>query len=198
MEEIIIAPPVKVFKEILRENKHFPNNPLLPVLLYKSVLRLSGEKVEEIGENDEEIIEQIFADNEWSNSWRNGIYTFHHYHSTTHEVMGICSGECKVELGGDEGVICTVEKGDVLIIPAGVAHKNTGNSSDFKCIGAYPFGASFDIRYGTAEERTEADKNIENAPFPSMDPVYGKNGTSLANTDKRYIILLPRSGFSLL
>jgi uncharacterized protein YjlB len=39
-------------------------------------------------------------------------------------------------------------KGDVLLIPAGVAHKNVGASIDFKCVGAYPGGKEFDINLG--------------------------------------------------
>ncbi len=56
--------------------------------------------------------------NNWSNSWRNGIFNFHHYHSITHEVLGVHSGNAKVLLGGDRGILINAEKGDVIIIPA--------------------------------------------------------------------------------
>ncbi len=104
------------------------------------------------------------------------MYTYNHYHSITHEVLGIYCGECHVSLGGDSGIQLFLEKGDVLLIPAGVAHKNIGASTDFKCIGAYPGGKDFDINLGKSGERPGTDKNIRKVPVPKLDPVYGKEG----------------------
>jgi len=53
-------------------------------------------------------------------------------------VLGIYSGSCDVLLGGEKGIQFTVNPGDIIIIPAGIAHKNVGATEDFKCIGAYP------------------------------------------------------------
>ncbi|WP_250123845.1 cupin domain-containing protein [Chroococcidiopsis sp. CCMEE 29] len=65
----------------------------------------------------------------------------HHYHSTAHEVLGISRGKAAVRLGGDaRGQTFEVRAGDVIIIPAGVAHKNLDSSSDFLVVGAYPLG----------------------------------------------------------
>jgi uncharacterized protein YjlB len=72
-----------------------------------------------------------------------------------------------------------VEKGDVLIIPAGVAHKNLGEEKDVICIGGYPGGRDFDINYGKPEERPIADEHIAALPLPAADPVYGR-GKGLA------------------
>ncbi|MFT4023565.1 MAG: hypothetical protein QM664_07260 [Flavihumibacter sp.] len=41
-------------------------------------------------------------------------------------------------LGGYEDKIVQLEKGDVLVIPAGVAHKNVGCTDDFGCVGLIP------------------------------------------------------------
>ena len=65
---------------------------------------------------------------------------------------------------------------DVLLIPAGVAHKNIGSSTDFKCVGAYPEGRDFDINLGKSGERPGTDKNIRKVPIPKLDPLYGKEG----------------------
>jgi uncharacterized protein YjlB len=167
--EHVIVPPGLVLEELLTENGEFPNNPRLPALLYKKVILLKGK-------GEEEFIEELFAFNEWSNAWRDSIYPFHHYHSNTHEVMAITCGQCRVAIGGDKGPEWQVEAGDILVIPAGVAHRNLESSQDFKCVGAYPFGADYDIRRGLAGERPAADEHIQKAAFPSRDPVYGPEG----------------------
>jgi uncharacterized protein YjlB len=64
----------------------------------------------------------------------------------------------------------------VVIIPAGVGHKNMGSSSDFRVVGAYPPGQTWDMNYGKPNERPQADKNISRVPLPPADPIYGDNG----------------------
>jgi len=85
-------------------------------------------------------------------------------------------GNAMLPLGGDSGIQIFIEKGDVLLIPAGVAHKNVGASLDFKCIGAYPHGMDFDINLGKSGERPGTDKNIRKVTVPKKDPLYGKEG----------------------
>jgi uncharacterized protein YjlB len=160
--------PIKIPHYIIPDNGIFPNS-VLPVLLYKAVLHLPNDHAPVV-------IETIFESNGWTNSWRNGIYTYNHYHSTTHEVLGIYCGDCHVSLGGDKGIQLFIAKGDVLLIPAGVAHKNVGSSTDFKCVGAYPDGREFDINLGKSGERPGTDKNIRKVPLPKLDPLYGKEG----------------------
>lgn len=36
--------------------------------------------------------EAAFAANDWRGSWRDGVYPFHHFHSTAHEVLAIVAG----------------------------------------------------------------------------------------------------------
>ncbi len=158
----------EIIKEVLKDDGIFPNNSL-PVLVYKAALKLPDEHAAKI-------IEDIFKKNIWTNSWRNGIYDYHHYHSITHEVLGIYEGSTMVELGGAKGIAQLVEKGDIIIIPTGVAHKNVTPESNFKCVGAYPNGSDYDIKKGDSEERPEADKNIKKVPLPENDPLYGKQG----------------------
>ncbi len=159
----------KVILQEFRDDGIFPNN-RYPLIIYK-------EKIDFSNETGAVAIENLFQKNGWGNSWRNGIYSYHHYHSTAHEVLGVYSGSAEVRLGGEEkGKTFSIKKGDVVLIPAGVAHKKISSSIDFRVVGAYPAGQSWDMNYGKEGERPEADENIKKVPFPAMDPVYGKSG----------------------
>jgi len=118
-------------------------------------------------------VENLFAANNWSNSWQNGVYPLHHYHSTSHEVLGIFGGSASLRLGGEQGKTVEVRSGDVIVIPAGVGHKNLGASADFRVVGAYPDGRSWDLLTGKPGERPKADQNIAALPVPHTNPVYG-------------------------
>ncbi len=38
------------------------------------------------------VFETLFAANGWTGSWRDSMYVWLHYHSNTHEVLGIARG----------------------------------------------------------------------------------------------------------
>ena len=164
--EVINDQPEVIIKQ-LQDDGSFPNSKF-PAIIYKNSLKIM--------ENDAATVEDVFKSNAWFNGWRNGIYTYHHYHSTAHEVLGIYSGKVKVQLGGPEGITFEASTGDIIIIPAGVAHKNLGSSGNFGCVGAYPSGQTWDMNYGNKEERPQTDQNIAKVPLPETDPVYGKEG----------------------
>ena len=153
---------------IFKDDGVIPNN-RYPLLLYRGVIDV--ESADPASQVQEE-----FAANNWTNSWRNGIYPFHHYHSTSHEVLGIYRGSATVRLGGEQGRDFTVQAGDVIVIPAGVGHKNLGASADFGVVGAYPDGRQWDLLTGKPGERPKADRNIAALPIPDNDPVYGSSG----------------------
>jgi uncharacterized protein YjlB len=152
----------------LKDDGVIPNSKLL-LLLYRRSVSISEEE-------PARVFEELFESNGWGDSWRNGIYPYQHYHSTAHEVLGIYQGSAKVQLGGEHGVIHEVKAGDVMVIPAGVAHKNLGSSPDFGVVGAYPDGQEMDMNYGKASERARAIENIAGLALPKMDPVFGENG----------------------
>jgi uncharacterized protein YjlB len=153
---------------LFKDDGVIPNN-RLHLLLYRGVLPTGGNE-------PATRVVQLFAANNWTNSWRNGIYPFHHYHSTSHEVLGVYSGSAKVRLGGEQGEDFEVRAGDVIVIPAGVGHKNLGASDDFGVVGAYPDGRHWDLLTGKPGERPQADRNIAALPVPDNDPVYGADG----------------------
>ncbi len=154
---------------VFEDDGMFPNNPRLPVLVYKGALHLHPS-------DQPEKIMEIFARNNWTNGWKDTVFTYHHYHSKTHEVLGIFCGTADIILGGPEGTCVELNRGDVVIIPAGVAHKCINSSPDFLCVGAYPDGREYDTNYGKAEEREQALANIQTVPLPSTDPVFGSSG----------------------
>jgi uncharacterized protein YjlB len=64
----------------------------------------------------------------------------------------------------------------VIVIPAGVAHRNLGKETQIMCVGAYPEGRSYDMHVGKAGERPQADQNIFLVPIPQTDPIQGRQG----------------------
>jgi uncharacterized protein YjlB len=168
----IVQTNYTLLKHYLKDDGIFPNN-ALPVLVYKGVLKLPAIFPD--------TIRKLFDENSWTNSWRYGIYTYHHYHSNTHEVIGVCKGEATLLLGGEKGVEVCIERGDVIVLPAGVAHKNLDAMDNVECIGAYPDGKEYDIYYGKPEERPFTDKNIQKVPIPEYDPVFGLGGPMKVN-----------------
>jgi len=157
----IVMEPEKLF---FKDDGVIPNNKL-PLLLYRNAFAARGSE-------GAAWLEQQFAANNWSNSWRNGIFSYHHYHSITHEVLGIYSGSAWVHLGGEKGQKVRIEAGDIIIIPAGVGHKNL-ESENLGVVGAYPGGHDWDIKRGLDGERPQADKNIAAVAIPLTDPLLG-------------------------
>jgi uncharacterized protein YjlB len=142
-----------------------PNSPL-PVLVYHDVEAA----------HDAASCEALFARHRWLGAWRDGIFSFHHFHSTAHEALGIVSGQATVVLGGPRGRRFEVQPGDVLVLPAGTGHCNAGSSGELLVVGAYPDGMGWDIRRGDPAEHDEVLANIRAVPLPGTDPVHGPGG----------------------
>jgi uncharacterized protein YjlB len=153
---------------LIADNGQFPNS-RLPVIHHIKALKLPMLF-------KARAIEKTFEQNGWTNNWDAGIYTYNHYHSNTHEAMGIYAGRTVVLLGGENGKTIFIQAGDVLIIPAGVAHKNLGKEKDVHCVGGYPEGKDFDMNYGLPGERPQTDKNIQELDIPDADPLLGREG----------------------
>ncbi len=148
-----------------------PNNPKLPMLLYRGGIGLAGHS------DPAERIESVFAANSWGRgSWRNGIFHYVHYHSMIHEVLGIARGRAKVRFGGDKGEVVELKAGDVALLPAGTGHQRLDASPDLLVIGGYPAGGTYNLCRGGKAEHDEALVQIPAVPCPDNDPVFGSNG----------------------
>lgn len=72
------------------------------------------------------------------------MYRESHYHSTTHEGLAVFRGNARLRFGvsnddnASEGVELNVKVGDVIVIPAGVAHCALTESGGFTMVGSYP------------------------------------------------------------
>jgi uncharacterized protein YjlB len=160
------AQPLQPEKLFFKDDGTIPNSKF-PLLLYRNAFA-------ERGNAGATWLEQKFAANNWTNSWRNGVYPFHHYHSTSHEVLGVYSGKALLHLGGEQGKKIKVNAGDIIVVPAGVGHKNL-DSDDLGIVGAYPDGRDWDLMRGREGERPKADRNIAAVPMPTTDPLLEKN-----------------------
>lgn len=147
-----------------------PNNPRLPLLLYRAAVKVAGERDPALP------FERAFARNGWPDGWRNGIYSFAHFHTTAHEVLGIARGRATVQFGGASGKALTVEAGDVVVLPAGTGHQRLDSTPDLLVVGAYPKNARVDQHRPGGVEHATALANIAQVPVPDSDPVHGPAG----------------------
>jgi uncharacterized protein YjlB len=150
----------------------------LPLLFYPAAINLPEDKAIRA-------FERMFAGHGWVHKWYSTVYGYHHYHSTAHEVLGVCRGRARIQFGGDAGQVVEVQAGDAVLIPAGVAHKNLTVGTDMGCVGAYPAGQDWDMNYGRPDERPIADRNIQQVSRPHSDPVYGAQGPLAAHWPAR-------------
>lgn len=152
--------------EYFADDGIFPNSKL-PLLIYKGA----------VADPSPEAMEDIFERNGWPPQWRSGIYPFHHYHSRSHEALGIARGTGRLMLGGPQGREFEVAAGDVVVIPAGVAHRRLSSSGDFLVVGAYPPGQeNWDLLRGEPGDREKAEANLARVALPGTDPVEGDDG----------------------
>jgi uncharacterized protein YjlB len=133
-----------------------PNHPRFPVLIY----------------HDVDDPRERFAAHGWGGTWVNGVFDFHHFHSTSHEALAVVAGAAVVELGGPQGEAFEVAAGDVLVLPAGTGHRRRSARDGFTVVGAYPAGQE---DYDLLREADDAARaRIDALPAPPDDPVGGE------------------------
>lgn len=163
---------VKPLTFLFKDDGVVPNNPALPVLVYKEALDLSGQR------DPAAAIEKLFKAHDWARDrWRNGVFPFVHYHAMIHEALGIARGTAKVQLGGHHGETFNLAAGDIVVLPAGTGHQRLIGSDDFLVVGGYPPDGTYNLCRGdNPAERDKALVSIPKVPLPETDPVQGADG----------------------
>src|SRR5258706_9183377 len=115
-----------------KDDGETPNNSRLAMILYRSPVRMPDRF------DPAAVFEELFASNGWEDSWRDGMYDFLHFHTHTHEVLGIARGSVRAEFGGAGGETLDLKAGDVVILPAGTGHRRRKASKKPLVLGAYP------------------------------------------------------------
>ncbi|WP_235041482.1 cupin domain-containing protein [Vreelandella profundi] len=144
----------------------FPNSPL-PVLIYRQVIDISD------AEERADAFEAMFERHGWTPAWRYHLYDFDHFHSTAHEVLGIFRGQALARLGGPNGSELMLYAGDVLVLPAGIAHACVESDNDFCMVGAYPPGQYPEIERGDPAQLAAAQARVAYVALPKESPIGG-------------------------
>ena len=147
--------------------ERIPNHPSFAILIYRDVAAAT---------RGAEACRACFSEHGWRGSWVNGVFAFHHFHSTSHEVLGVVAGRATLELGGPQGQAFEVAAGDVLVLPAGTGHRRAAADREFSVVGAYPAGQEdYDLLRGDdPAEVARARERIAALPAPPGDPVGGE------------------------
>ena len=138
-----------------------PNHPGFPVLVYRGT-----------GMRDPMTARSRFAEHGWGGSWVDGVFDYHHFHSTSHEVLAVVAGRATLELGGPQGEAFEVAAGDVVVLPAGTGHRRASADGSFTVVGAYPAGQEdYDLLRGDdAAEVADARERIAALGAPPAGP----------------------------
>lgn len=157
-----------------KDDGETPNNPRLPLIVYRTPVRRLPHC------DAAAIFEDLFACNGWGESWRDGVYPFNHFHTKTHECLGIARGTVTVQFGGSRGRKIALRAGDVVVTPAGTGHRRLQATDNLLVVGAYPAnGGGYDEPQPGEIDHGAAVASIAKVKPPAADPVYGKDGPLL-------------------
>ena len=158
----------------LADDGRTPNHPHWPLLIYRQVMSL------EDGFDPAAQFEVLFDFNRWRDNWRDSMYKFNHFHTQTHEVLGLARGRLLALFGGAQGKEIELTAGDVVVIPAGVGHKCLNASRGLTIVGAYPPDGEYNEPRPGEIAHDKALDQIRQVPRPVTDPVYGAGGPLFA------------------
>lgn len=158
----------------LSDDGRIPNSKY-PVIVYHRVFSLEGDQAADF-------LEKTFAENGWSNAFRWRVYDYHHYHTNTHEVLGVYAGNAVLQIGGPEGERLDVQVGDVIVLPAGTGHISLEHSTDFAVVGAYPNAAEPDLIKIDDRRPDGVREKVDAVPVPNLDPIFGDHSSGVVQS----------------
>ncbi|WVQ96937.1 hypothetical protein IAU59_004046 [Kwoniella sp. CBS 9459] len=172
-----------VSKYYIPAYRNFPNTSLrpYPLLIYKQAFDRTSADF-----NASAIESHLRRVGVVEPAWKYTMYQQHHYHSNTNEVLVVFSGKAKLCFGGaadnEHRIEVEAERGDAIIIPAGVGHallreQATDDGERYQMIGCYPTGsANWDMCTGEKADKDDKWRNIENVGWFDRDPIYADEG----------------------
>lgn len=171
---------LRVSQHLIPAHKGLPNSSPhnKPLLIYHGVFSVSASAV---------VVEaHLTAVGVVASQWRYTMYSTTHFHSSSHEILCVAAGRARLCFGGEENpgrVELVVEASDVMVLPAGMAHRlledlSGGVGGGFEMVGSYPKGCQWDMCYGKAGEEGKVE-GIGKLPWFDRDPVYGDRGPVL-------------------
>jgi uncharacterized protein YjlB len=169
---------IPIYRMFLQPQSDFPNNPHHPLLQLKGAFPFPHSTTTKPELHGHKLLTQAG----WTSPWIWGIYPFHHYHTTAWELVVCLHGEAQVQLGGsDTGPIVDITKGDIVLTPPGVAHKQLKASEGFVLMGSHPAasGTHVDIVKGPPTEPATTTN------FASVD---SRGRTHYGNFIKRFVL----------
>lgn len=92
----------------------------------------------------------------------------HSLPSNAHDVLGIAKGKVTLRIGGDRGAPVRLKAGDVIVLPAGVAHRRL-SETHVKVVGAYP-------RRQSHYDMKREGRKVPRVALPAIDPLFGPEG----------------------
>ena len=112
-----------------RDDGETPNNPRLPLVVYRGAVRLIAVTIAAV-------FEETFARHGWRDLWRDGVYDFLHFHSGTHEVLGIARGRVTVHSAAQGRT--NLGRGRRRGAAGRTGHRRIRASRDLLVVGAIP------------------------------------------------------------
>lgn len=150
-------------------------NSRLPVVVYKAAFSPQAPSSSDVDQG----LTQLAWRNGWKVDWveSDAVFRYTHYHTTAHEVLAVLDEVAAIRLGGEGSkTVVHVSPGDLLGIPAGVAHRRISGNQYFRVAGLYLAGAKWDLMRVTPANYRKAQHNLPNVELPEADPLYGQDG----------------------
>ncbi len=176
LSPLVLLPKIVIMKNS-RRITYLDDDGIIPNSKYPVVFYHHDFDKEQSEKKKADWLEACFAKNQWLNAFRWRVYDYHHYHTNTHEVLGVYAGEALLQLGGENGKKISVIPGDVIILPAGTGHISLQHSPDFAVVGAYPNGTEPDLISLSDPRPDRVREKVDAVPVPEQDPLYGHTFT---------------------